>query len=145
MPDGSAFSYGEPSATATTYTDRGIFRINLDGGLPVLVHGPDGNGGSPVRLTPDGRWLVWTRSQAGGSTDVLDLTTGENKSFDIAGTSVEIAWRAARPRALVMSGGCCAGLPGGELLLWDDIRGEIHETTVGNVAPLVSTCSADWA
>src|SRR5207249_4508085 len=71
-PDGSAVYYGEHSATATTYTDRGIFRINLDGGLPALVHGPDGNGGSPVRLTPDGRWLIWTRSQAGGSTAVLD-------------------------------------------------------------------------
>lgn len=143
-PDGSAVYYGEHSATATTYTDRGIFRINLDGGLPVLVHGPDGNGGSPVRLTPDGRWLIWTRSQAGGSTDVLDLTTGENKSFDITGTSGEIAWRAARPRALVMSGGCCAGRPGGQLILWDDISGESHEIIGSNAAPLVFTGAADW-
>ena len=143
-PDGSAVYYGEHSATATTYTDRGIFRINLDGGLPVLVHGPDGNGGSPVRLTPDGRWLIWTRSQAGGSTDVLDLTTGENKSFDITGTSGEIAWRAARPRALVMSGGCCAGRPGGQLILWDDISGESQEIIGSKAAPLVFTGTADW-
>jgi len=143
-PDGSAIYYGEHSATATTYADRGIFRVNLEGGQPVRVHGPDRNGGSPVRLTSDGRWLIWTRSQAGGSTDVLDLTTGENKSFDITGTSGEIAWRAARPRALVMSGGCCAGRPGGQLILWDDISGESRQIIGTDAAPLVFAGAADW-
>ena len=143
-PDGSAIYYGEHSATATTYADRGIFRINLDGGQPVGVHGPDRNGGSPVRLTSDGRWLIWTRSQAGGSTDVLDLTTGENRSFDVTGTSGEIAWREARPRALVMSGGCCAGRPGGQLILWDDVSGESREIIGTGAAPLVFAGAADW-
>jgi len=143
-PDGSAIYYGEHSATATTYADRGIFRVNLEGGQPVRVHGPDRNGGSPVRLTSDGRWLIWTRSQAGGSTDVLDLTTSENKSFDITGTSGEIAWRTARPRALVMSGGCCAGRAGGQLILWDDISGESREIIGTNAAPLVFAGGADW-
>jgi len=143
-PDGSTIYYGEHSATATTFTDRGIFRISLDGGVPLRVHGPDANGGSPVRLTADGRWLIWTRNQAGGSTDVLDLATGENRSFDVTGTSGEIAWRAARPRALVMSGGCCAGRPGGQLILWDDIGGGIREILGAGAAPLVFAGAADW-
>jgi hypothetical protein len=72
------------------------------------------------------------------------LTTGENKSFDITGTSGEIAWRAARPRALVMSGGCCAGRPGGQLILWDDISGESRQIIGTDAAPLVFAGAADW-
>ena len=43
-----------------------------------------------------------------------------------------------------MSGGCCAGRPGGQLILWDDISGESHEIIGSNAAPLVFTGAADW-
>jgi WD40 repeat protein len=129
--DGSSIYYGESASTVPNYGDRGLFRVSVDGSLAdlgtTLVHGPDRNGGDPVSLSPDGRWLSWTRGQAGGSTDVLDLSTGVNKTFDIAGASGLIAWRAARPRALVVSTGCCAGGPSGRLLIWDDVTGATTE------------------
>jgi len=126
-PDGSSIYYGESASTVANYGDRGLFRVSVDGSLgdlgTRLVHGPDRNGGDPVSVSPDGRWLSWTRGQAGGSTDVLDLSTGVNKTFDIAGASGLVAWRTTRPRALVVSTGCCAGGPSGQLLLWDDVTG----------------------
>ncbi|TMC74878.1 MAG: hypothetical protein E6J13_00720 [Chloroflexi bacterium] len=130
-PDGSSIYYGESISTVASYGDRGLFRVSVDGSLAdlgtTLVHGPDRNGGDPVSVSPDGRWLSWTRGQAGGSTDVLNLATGVNKTFDIAGASGLVAWRAARPRALVVSTGCCAGGPAGQLLLWDDVTGATTE------------------
>jgi hypothetical protein len=142
-PDGSSIYYGESSSTVAYYGDRGLFRVSVDGSLAdlgtTLVHGPDRNGGDPVGVSPDGRWLSWTRGQAGGSTDVLDLSTGVNKTFDIAGASGLIAWRSARPRALVVSTGCCAGGPSGQLLLWDDVTGattELMGLSSGDLLPV---------
>jgi hypothetical protein len=130
-PDGASIYYGETASTQANYGDRGLFRVSVDGSLADLgttqIHGPDRRGGDPVSVSPDGRWLSWTRGQAGGSTDVLDLSTGVNKTFDIAGASGLIAWRAARPRALVVSTGCCAGGPSGRLLLWDDVTDATKE------------------
>jgi hypothetical protein len=142
--DGSAIYFTEHVTAPATYGDRGIFRIVADGSGRTQVHGPDRNGGGLVRVAPGGRWLIWTRGQAGGSTDVLDLVTGVNRTFNIAGSSGEMAWREARPRALVMSHGCCAGLPIGELLLWDDVTGATTELIGPDAAPLVFAGSADW-
>jgi hypothetical protein len=148
-PDGSSIYYGESASTLADYGDRGLFRVSVDGSLAdlgtTLVHGPDRNGGDPVSVSPDGRWLSWTRGQAGGSMDVLDLSTGVNKTFDVAGASGLIAWRAARPRALVMSSGCCAGRPGGQLILWDDVSGAMTELIGPDTGgPLLSVGLAGW-
>lgn len=70
-------------------------------------------------LTPDGRGLVWSRVQAGGSVDILDLATGANRHLDDVASVM--AWRDQQPRALLLAGGCCAGRPGGSLVLWDDV------------------------
>jgi len=121
--DGTAIYYAAHSSTPTSYTDLGIFKIRLDGSGNTRVHGPDGNGGMPVRLTPDGAGLVWVRVRAGGGTEVLDVETGANREFDATSGSYPEAWRSARPRALVISGGCCAGKPGGTLVLWDEVDG----------------------
>src|SRR5207302_64307 len=106
--DGTAIYYAAHSSTSTSYTDLGIFKIGLDGSANKRVHGPDGNGGMPVRLTPDGTGLVWVRARAGGGTAVVDLETGASREFDPTSGSYPEAWRSARPRALVISGGCCA-------------------------------------
>jgi hypothetical protein len=143
-PDGNRIYYSEQATGPVTYGDRGIFRISADGSNRVQVHGPDRNGGTLVRVTPDGQWLIWTRGQAGGSTDVLNLATGVNKTFEIAGSGGEIAWRTARPRALVMSHGCCAGLPTGRLLLWDDVTGATTELIAQDSPRFVFAGAADW-
>ena len=142
--DAKAIYYAEQSTIPAQYTDQGIFRISVDGSERTQVYGPDRYGGTLVRASPGGGWLVWTRGQAGGSTDVLNLATGANKTFEIAGSSGEIAWRTGRPRALVMSRGCCAGLPVGELLLWDDATGATTRLIGNDAAPYVFAGSADW-
>ena len=146
--DGSSIYYGESASTVAYYGDRGLFRVSVDGSLAdlgtTLVHGPDRNGGDPVSVSPDGRWLSWTRGQAGGSTDVLDLSTGVNKTFDIAGASGLIAWRGTRPRALVVSTGCCAGGPSGQLLLWDDVTGTTTALLGLGSGDLLPVGFVDW-
>jgi hypothetical protein len=147
-PDGASIYYGETESTQANYGDRGLFRVSVDGSFAdlgtTLIHAPDRNGGDPVSVSPDGRWLSWTRGQAGGSTDVLDLSTGVNKTFDIAGASGLIAWRAARPRALVVSTGCCAGGPSGQLLLWDDITDATTELIGPGSSALLPVGLAVW-
>jgi hypothetical protein len=142
--DAKAIYYSEQSAIPSSNSDRGIFRISPEGSDRTQVHGPDRNGGTLVGVTPGGGWLVWTRGQAGGSTDALNVATGANKTFDIVGSSGEMAWRAARPRALVMSHGCCAGLPVGELVLWDDVTDATTRLIGSEAASLLFAGSADW-
>jgi hypothetical protein len=142
--DGTAIYYAAHAMTATTYEDRGMFRISLDGSRKAMVRAPSENGGMPERLTPDGGGLVFARVRAGGSTDVLDLATGVDHEFDRTTTSSSLAWRSARPRALVMSGGCCAGRPGGALVLWDDIAGTKTELIGPTATPTIAAGSADW-
>jgi hypothetical protein len=139
--DGAFIYYG--AHAATPFTDLGIFGVGADG-RQTRIHGPDGNGGEPMRLTPDGRGLVWARTRAGGSAEVLDLGTGANRGFDPSGAASAVSWRAARPRALVLTGNCCAGLPGGALHLWDDIAGT--ETTLldPTSALRLAVGAADW-
>ena len=139
--DGAFIYYG--AHAATPFTDLGIFGVGADG-HQTRIHGPDGTGGEPLRLTPDGRGLVWARARAGGSADVLDLGTGANRGFDPTGSAAAVSWRAARPRALVLTGNCCAGQPGGALHLWDDVAGTETPLLDPTSAPRLAVGSADW-
>ena len=97
----------------------GMFQIGADGSGHKQIREGEGFGGSLEGLTPDGGGLVWSRTQAGGSVEILDLASGANRVIENnAGLS---SWRTRQPRALVRVGGCCAGRPGGELALWDDV------------------------
>jgi hypothetical protein len=142
--DGRVVYYAAHASTPTSYRDLGIFRIGLDGSGKTLVYGPDGNGGMPVGLTPDGARLVWVRVQAGGGTEVLDLEAGGNREFDPTGGSYPEAWRSARPRALVISGGCCAGKPGGTLVLWDEVDGSSRVVGGIDKTSKVTAGAAAW-
>ena len=142
--DGTAIYYAAHSSTPTSYTDHGIYRISRDGSGKTRVHGPDANGGMPVRLTPDGAGLVWVRVRAGGGTEVLDVETGANREFDPNGGSYPEAWRSVRPRALVISGGCCAGRPGGTLVLWDEVDGSSRVIGGIDTTSKITAGAAAW-
>jgi hypothetical protein len=116
--DGSLLYY----ASTRGVTDLGIFRIRADGTAATLVRKPDGKfaGVSLEGLTPDGTGLVWSYSRAGGSADVFDLASGTDRAFDDSTAASILAWRVARPRALVAVGGGAGGPPR-QLSLWDDI------------------------
>jgi hypothetical protein len=91
--------------------------------------GADGQGMSTVAIldrfgglegiSPDGRALVWSRGQAGGSVEILDIATGTSRHLD--NVARVVSWRARQPRVLVSVGGCCAGRPGGSLVAFDDV------------------------
>lgn len=97
----------------------GMFQIGADGSGQRQIREAEGFGGSLEGLTPDGGGLVWSRTQAGGSVEILDLASGVNRH--IADNARAQSWRSRQPRALVSVGGCCAGRPGGELVLWNDV------------------------
>ena len=144
-PDGQLIYYSASTAGATS-TDLGLFRIGRDGGPPTKVRSPDGTGLSLRRVTPDGDGLVFEHVRAGGSTDVLDLVTGFTRTFNDNEGSGEASWRLLRPRALVLTGICCAGPPGGNgtLWLWDDISGSRELILGPNGTPRVAVDSAAW-
>jgi hypothetical protein len=96
----------------------------------IVRIGADGAGGRQLRaaeertysldgLTPDGNGLVFTGGGAGGSVEIFDIATGVSRHIEYAARAA--SWRTRQPRALLMVGGCCAGRPGGELVLWDDL------------------------
>jgi hypothetical protein len=100
-----------------------------DGRYAIFQIGADGSGrkqlftherlGQLEGLTPDGKGLVWSRGQAGGSVDIFDLATGVNRHLD---DNARVAsWRVAQPRLLLSVGGCCAGGPSASLVAWDDV------------------------
>ena len=113
--DGASLFYVGSGADGKT----AIFRIGADGAGKKQIPGSDGFAGSLQGLTPDGGGLVWSRGQAGGSAEVLDMATGLNRHLE--NNARVQSWRARQPRALLEVGGCCAGRPGGELVLWDDV------------------------
>ena len=118
--DGSLLYY----ASSRGPTDLGIWRIRADGTQPTRIRKPDGSyaGVSLQGLMPDGIGLVWSYVRAGGSAAVYELATGADRVFDDTTAATVVAWRVARPRALVTVGGG-AGLPPGALVLWDDVSG----------------------
>jgi hypothetical protein len=96
----------------------GIYQIGADGSGKRLIKAADDRTGPPEGLTPDGQGLIWSRGQAGGSVEILDIATGVSRHLeDVARV---VSWRSRQPRALLMVGGCCAGRPGGSLVAWDD-------------------------
>ena len=98
---------------------RGIFQIAVDGSGKKQIPGSEGFAEALQGLTPDGAGLVWSRGQAGGSVEVFDITTGVNRHLE--NNARAQSWRVRQPRALLEVGGCCAGRPGGELVLWNDV------------------------
>lgn len=144
-PDGQLIYYSASTAGAIS-TDLGLFRVGLNGAARTRVRLPDGTGIALRRVTPDSDGLVFEHVRAGGSTDVLDLATGSTRTFNDNEVSGEASWRLSRPRALVLTGICCAGPPGGNgtLWLWDDISGS-RELILGPTGtPRVAVDSADW-
>jgi hypothetical protein len=114
-PDGASLFYVGSGADGKT----AIFRIGADGAGKKQIPGSEGFAESIRGLTPDGAGLVWSRGQAGGSVEVLDMATGVNRHLE--NNARMQSWRAPQPRALLEVGGCCAGRPGGELVLFDDV------------------------
>ena len=118
--DGALLYYASSQGT----TDLGVWRIRVDGTERTLVRRP-ASGGSAVTLvglTPDGVGVSYSYVRAGGSANILDLRTGTDRAFDDTTAASVLAWREARPRALVSVGGGAARPPG-TLTLWDDIAG----------------------
>lgn len=97
----------------------GLFQSGADGSGKKQIRAADERTGPPEGLTPDGNGLVWSRGQAGGSVEILDIVTGINRHLEDVASIV--SWRSRQPRALLIVGGCCAGRPGGSLVAWDDI------------------------
>src|SRR5207249_45234 len=54
-------------------------------------------------------------------------------------------FRALRPRALVLVGGCCAGRPGGSLFLWDDLDNSRRLLLGLPLSPQIAVGAADWS
>jgi hypothetical protein len=106
---------------ASSYDDgrtAGLFQIGADGSGKKQIRAAERSGG-PEGLTPDGKGLVWNGGGAGGSVEILDLPSGVNRHIE--NTARVASWRARQPRVLLSVGGCCAGRPGGDLVLWDDV------------------------
>ncbi|MGH2492879.1 MAG: TolB family protein [Candidatus Limnocylindria bacterium] len=112
--DGSSIYY----SGSTDDGRAGFFQIGADGSgrKQVFTHE---RLGQIEGLTPDGKGLVWSRGQAGGSVDIVDLATGVNRQLE--GNARVASWRVLQPRLLLSVGGCCAGGPGGSLVAWDDV------------------------
>lgn len=114
--DGTSLYY---SSSSDDGKSSGLFQIGADGSGKKQIRAADERTGPPEGLTPDGNGLVWSRGQAGGSVEILDIATGVNHHIeDVARVT---SWRARQPRALLTVGGCCAGRPGGSLVAWDDV------------------------
>lgn len=111
--DGTSLFFGSYDAGR-----GGIRWIGADGRGLATIATPE-RFGQLEGISPDGRGLIWTKGQEGGSAELLDIATGTSKHLDDVARVV--SWRAQQPRILVQSGGCCAGRPGGSLVLFDDV------------------------
>jgi Tol biopolymer transport system component len=78
-PDGASLFYVGSGADGKT----AIFRIGADGAGKKQIPGSEGFAESIRGLTPDGAGLVWSRGQAGGSVEVLDMATGVNRHLAV--------------------------------------------------------------
>lgn len=112
-----------------------LSQIGADGQGQATIARLDRFGG-PMELTPDGRGLIWSKGQEGGSAEIFDLGTGTNRH--LADVAQVVSWRAQQPRILLKVGGCCAGRPGGSLVAFDDAamtsRAIADQTPNANVA-----------
>jgi len=113
--DGTVVYYTRTSSDGLS--DLGVYRVRVDGSnLTQLRAATDDRAVDVMGLTPDGVGLVLSKSQEGGSLDILDLNTRLVRSR-AAGGFVE-SWRPQRPRALVSVGGPAVGRT--QLVVWDD-------------------------
>jgi hypothetical protein len=113
--DGGLIYYASSSDDGRT---AALLQIGADGSARNHLRAAERSSG-PQGLTPDGKGLVWDGGGAGGTVEILDLATGVSRHLE---NNARISsWRARQPRALLQVGGCCAGRPGGELVLWDDV------------------------
>ena len=114
--DGSSLYYASSSDDGRT---SALFQIGADGSGTKQIRAAVEFSSGPQGLTPDGKGLVWSGGGAGGTVEILDLASGVSRHIE--NNARVQSWRARQPRALVSVGGCCAGRPGGELVLWDDV------------------------
>lgn len=115
--DGASLFYMATAFTPSA-SEGAVHRVQADGTGDVVIAKLD-RAGDLRGLTPDGGRLIWSRGQAGGSVDVLDLATGADR--DLVDNANVASMRAQQPRLLLSVGGCCAGPGGGALVLWDDL------------------------
>ncbi|HEY8807657.1 MAG TPA: hypothetical protein VIN70_08750 [Candidatus Limnocylindria bacterium] len=136
------------SAPVWSIDGRSIFFGSSQGNSLGAVEriGSDGQGRATIAtldrfgqlegIAPDGRGLIWTRGQAGGSAEILDIATGASRHLDDVARVV--SWRLRQPRILLSVGGCCAGRPGGSLVAFDDVamtsRAVAERSALGTVA-----------
>ena len=113
--DGASMFY---ASSADDGKSLGIFQIGADGTGKKQIREAS-LAASADGLTPDGGGLVWSSSGAGGTVEILDLASGVSRHLE-NGARVA-SWRSRQPRLLISVGGCCAGRPGGELVLWNDV------------------------
>jgi hypothetical protein len=114
--DGASLYYLSSGDDGLTYS---IFQIGADGSGQKQLRAAEPRTFALEGLTPDGNGLVWSGGGAGGSVEILDIATGVNRHIE--NVARVASWRARQPRALVMVGGCCAGRPGGSLVVFDDV------------------------
>lgn len=114
--DGTSLYYASTSDDGRT---SALFRIGADGSGEKQIRAAIEFSSGPQGIAPDGRALVWSGGGAGGTVEILDLASGVNRHIENNARVRD--WRARQPRVLVSVGGCCAGRPGGELVLWDDV------------------------
>lgn len=140
--DGAWLYYGTGGLAASNNFTGTVHRIRPDGSGHSEIATVERFGGLQ-RLTPDGRLLIWSRLQEGGSAEILDVTTGVNRHVgDVTGIA---SVRARQPRFLLTVGGCCAGYPGGSLALWDDTTLTSRTLAAAQTnAPRVGWGAAAW-
>ncbi len=139
--DGIWIYYGTPGTSAATNFTGRVSRIRPDGSGKTDIATLERFGGL-VALTPDGGGVIWSRIQAGGSADILDIATGRDLHLDDnAGVA---STRARQPRILLTVGGCCAGRPGGALVLWDDTTFASRTIADRTNVPIVAWGGAAW-
>jgi hypothetical protein len=108
--DGSWLYYTTEARTANLY------RVRPDGADRTMLLVPE-NVGLVIGETPDRRALIWTRSDVGGSVEILDLEAGTSKH--ITAPAIVQSVRTEQPRLLVTSG---LDFTPDSLVLWDDAQ-----------------------
>ncbi|HYK96973.1 MAG TPA: hypothetical protein VEU77_01140 [Candidatus Acidoferrales bacterium] len=139
--DGVWLYYGTGGSTPSNNFAGTVHRIHPDGTGHNEIATLERFGGLQG-LTPDGRLLIWSRLQEGGSAELLDVSTGTSRHIDDVTGIASI--RARPPRYLLTVGGCCAGFPGGSLALWDDVTLASRTIAARTNVPHIGWGAAAW-
>jgi hypothetical protein len=140
--DGAFVYFGRVRWSDTSSPDLGLFRVTADGSNILRIHEPLlGAFGDPQAATNDGVLLWWKKyaGTEGASLEALDLASGRERS---SGACMLLeSWRSTQPRALVQGGVCAVGPPLFNLVLWNDVSGEMRQLT----GPLTEqSLGGDW-